>query len=100
MVEEKKSLKGFCLMVQPLLCVENLGFVSLHFRNLFLVDTGKINAVVQGTNKVFQAVLYSSSHLYSTTDQFRKMEDCWWAGNMKKGVEGIGFVHALLIILF
>lgn len=55
-------------MVEPLLCVENLGFVSLCFRNLFLVGTWKISTVVQGTNKVFRVVLYSSSRLYSTED--------------------------------
>lgn len=71
MVEEKMS-KDFCLMVVSLLCVVNLGFVSLCFRNLFVIDTGAINTVVQGTNKVFRAVLYSSSHLYSTKDQFGK----------------------------
>lgn len=72
MVEEKKYLKISCLMVEPLLHVENLAFVSLCFRNLFLVGTGKMNAVVQGTNKVFWVVLYSSSHLYSTKDWFGK----------------------------
>lgn len=67
-MKKKKGSKDFCLMVEPLLYVANLGFVSLYFRNLFHVDIGKINAVVQGTNKVFWAVLYSSSHLHSAKD--------------------------------
>lgn len=65
-MKKKKGSKDFCLMVEPLLYVANL--VSLYFRNLFHVDIGKINAVVQGTNKVFWAVLYSSSHLHSAKD--------------------------------
>lgn len=68
LVEEKKGSKDICLMVELLLYVENLGFVSLCFRNLFCVDIGKINTVVQGTHKVFWAALYSSSHLTSTKD--------------------------------
>lgn len=52
--------------------LKNLDFVSLCFRNLFLVDTGKINSVVQGTDKIFRAVLCSFSNLYSKKNQFGK----------------------------
>lgn len=81
----KKVSKDSCLMVEPLLCVENLAFVSLCFRNLFLVGTGKMNAVVQGTNKVFWVVLYSSSHLYSTKDWFGKWRTTDELGIWKRG---------------
>lgn len=57
-------------MVEPLLYVENLGFVLLC--QSISCRYRKMHTIVQGTNKVFQVVVYSSSHLYSTKDQFGK----------------------------
>lgn len=59
-------------MVEPLLCLEKVGFVSSCLGDICLVERGEINTVVQGTNKIFWGVLHSSSHLYSTKGEFGK----------------------------
>lgn len=72
-------------MVEPLLGLEKVGFVSSCLRDIFLVERGKINTVVQGTNKIFLGALCSSSCLYSTEDEFGKWRTAdKQAGNMKK----------------